>query len=62
MTQRLLIAILFASICVQAQASTANFNALTAGTSYAAPALFSNGGLDFDVLSSQVPGVTWIRT
>jgi hypothetical protein len=54
MTQRLLIAILFASICVQAQANTANFNALTAGTSYAAPALFSNGGLDFDVLSSQV--------
>jgi len=54
MTQRLLIAILFASICVQAQANTANFNALTAGSSYTAPALFSDGGLDFDVLSSQL--------
>jgi hypothetical protein len=50
MTQRLLIAILFASICVQARANTANFNALTAGTSYTAPSTFSNGGLDFDVL------------
>ena len=35
-----------------AQANTANFNALTAGTSYTAPAVFSNGGLDFDVLFS----------
>ena len=52
MTQRLLIAVLFALICAPAQANTANFNALTAGTSYAAPALFSNGGLDFDVLFS----------
>jgi hypothetical protein len=52
MTQRFSIAILFALICAIAQANTANFNALTAGSSYAAPALFSNGGLDFDVLFS----------
>ncbi len=52
MTQRLLTAILFAALCVEGQANTANFNALTAGTSLAAPASFSNGGLDFDVLFS----------
>jgi hypothetical protein len=50
MTRRLLTAILFASICAAAQANTANFNTLTAGTSYAPSSLFSNGGLDFDVL------------
>lgn len=54
MTQRVLIAVLFASICVRAQATTANFNALTAGSSYATPALFSNGGLDFDVMNSSL--------
>ena len=54
MTQRFLITVLLASICAKAQATTANFNALTAGTSYAAPALFSNGGLDFDVLLGTV--------
>ena len=54
MTQRVLIAIFFASICVRAQATTANFNALTAGSSYVAPALFSNGGLDFDVVNSNL--------
>lgn len=52
MIRRLLFAVLFASICAPAQAITANFDALTAGTNYAAPALFSNGGLDFDVLFS----------
>jgi hypothetical protein len=51
MIQRLLISILLASICAEVQATTANFDTLSAGTSYAAPALFSNGGLDFDVLS-----------
>jgi hypothetical protein len=50
MTQRFLITALLASICAAAQANTADFNALTAGTSYSAPASFSNGGLDFDVL------------
>ena len=54
MAQRLLIAVLFALICATAQANTANFNALTAGTSYAAPASFSNGGLDFDVVFGNV--------
>ena len=54
MTQRLLIAILLASICVRVQATTADFNALTAGTSYPTPAVFSNGGLDFDVLFGTV--------
>jgi hypothetical protein len=54
MGQRLLIAVFVALTCAEARANTANFNALTAGTSYAAPALFSNGGLDFDVLFSQV--------
>jgi hypothetical protein len=60
MTQRLLFTILFASICVLARASTANFNSLVAGNSYAAPALFSDGGLNFDVLSSQVNVATAI--
>jgi hypothetical protein len=50
MTQRLLTAILIASICAAAHANTANFNTLSAGTSYAPSSLFSNGGLDFDVL------------
>jgi hypothetical protein len=54
MGRRLLTAVFVALICVPAQANTANFNALTAGTSYAAPALFSNGGLDFDVLFSNL--------
>jgi hypothetical protein len=50
MIQRFLTAVLFASICAAVQANTANFNTLSAGTSYAPSALFSNGGLDFDVL------------
>ena len=54
MTQRFLIAVLLASICATAQANTADFNALTAGSSYSAPASFSNGGLDFDVLLGNV--------
>jgi hypothetical protein len=54
MTQRILIAVLFVLICDEASANTADFNALTAGTSYTAPALFSNGGLDFDVLFGSV--------
>ena len=36
-----------------AQAATANFDALTAGTSYSAGAVISNGGLSFDVLVGQ---------
>jgi hypothetical protein len=54
MTQRLLIAVLFGLTCAAAQANTADFNALAAGSSYAAPALFSNSGLDFDVLVGNV--------
>jgi hypothetical protein len=54
MTQRLLTAVLFALTCATAQANTADFNALPAGTSYTPPALFSNGGLDFDVLFGNV--------
>jgi hypothetical protein len=50
MTRQFLTAVLVALICVRAQANTANFNALPAGASYVAPTLFSNGGLDFDVL------------
>jgi hypothetical protein len=50
MTQRFLTAVLLAVISASAQANTADFNALAAGSSYTAPALFSNGGLDFDVL------------
>ncbi len=52
MTQRLLAAVLVALTCVRAQANVANFNALTAGSSYAAPAIFSNGGLEFELLFS----------
>jgi hypothetical protein len=52
MTRRFLAAIFVAAFCAQAQGNVANFNALTAGTSYTAPALFSNGGLDFDVMFS----------
>lgn len=51
MTRRLFAAIFVAAFCAQAQGNVANFNTLTAGTSYTPPALFSNGGLDFDVLS-----------
>jgi hypothetical protein len=51
MTRTLFAAIFVAAFCAQAQGNVANFNALMAGTSYAAPALFSDGGLDFDVLS-----------
>src|SRR5262249_768792 len=54
MIQRLLITILIASICAEVRATTADFNALAAGTNYPAPALFSNGGLDFDVLLGNV--------
>ena len=54
MTQRFFIAVLLASICATARANTADFNALTAGSSYSAPASFSNGGLDFDVLLGNV--------
>jgi len=54
MTRRFLIAVLLASICAAAHANTADFNALTAGSSYSASALFSNGGLDFDVLQGTV--------
>jgi len=50
MTRRLFAAIFFATVCAQAQGNVANFNTLTAGSSYAAPSLFSNGGLDFDVM------------
>src|SRR4051794_5504372 len=42
--------ILIAMICVRAQATTADFNSLVAGTSYASGSLFSNGGLTFDML------------
>src|SRR5262245_21022783 len=50
MTRRLFAAIFVATFCAQAQGNLANFNALTAGTAYTAPALFSNGGLDFDLM------------
>jgi hypothetical protein len=52
MVQRLLVSALVALTCVRVQAATADFNALTAGSSYAAPAIFSNGGLDFELLFS----------
>jgi hypothetical protein len=58
MSQRFLLAILLVSTCTAAQANTADFNALTAGTNYAASALFSNGGLDFDVLVGNVKVTT----
>jgi hypothetical protein len=48
MTRRLFAAVFVAAFCAQAQGNVADFNALAAGTSYTAPALFSNGGLDFD--------------
>ncbi len=44
--------VLLIPLCSRALASTSNFNALVAGTSYAAPAIFSNGGLDFELLFS----------
>src|SRR6187455_3337376 len=53
MVKRLLIVILAATSCARLEAATADFNALAAGTVYTAPALFSNGGLDFDVLFGQ---------
>ncbi len=39
-------------VCLDARANLADFNALVAGSSYAAPAIFSNGGLDFELLFS----------
>jgi hypothetical protein len=50
MTRRLFAAIFVATFCAQAQGNVANFNALAAGTSYTPPALFANGGIDFDVM------------
>jgi hypothetical protein len=50
MKVRLGVLILVAGLGARLQATTADFNALVAGTSYAAGALFSNGGLNFDVL------------
>src|SRR5262245_35617438 len=42
--------VLAATLVAEARANLANFNALTVGTNYAPGSLFSNGGLDFDVL------------
>jgi hypothetical protein len=50
MVQRLFAVVLVAALAIKAQATTANFDGLTAGTEYAAGSLFSSGGLDFDVL------------
>ena len=41
--------------CASVHASVANFNALTTGSSYMAPAIFSNGGLDFELFFSLGP-------
>jgi hypothetical protein len=37
----------------ESRANTADFNALTAGTRYSPGSMFSNGGLDFDVLAGR---------
>jgi hypothetical protein len=42
--------VLAATLIAEARANLANFNALTVGTIYSPGSLFSNGGLDFDVL------------
>jgi hypothetical protein len=42
--------ILFTAAGLSAQANTADFNSLVAGTSYSSGALFINGGLTFDML------------
>jgi hypothetical protein len=54
MIQRLLMVTVVALLGVVAQANTADFNALTAGTIYLQGSMFSNGGLDFDVLAGKV--------
>src|SRR3954447_11182110 len=50
MNLRVVALLLVTAIGVRARANTADFNALVAGTSYGSGALFSNGGLTFDVL------------
>jgi hypothetical protein len=48
--RRFLAFVLAATLVAESRANLANFNALTVGTIYAPGSLFSNGGLDFDVL------------
>src|SRR5262245_38046758 len=50
MCRRIIVLVLSSTLVVEARANLANFNALTVGTIYAPGSLFSNGGLDFDVL------------
>jgi hypothetical protein len=53
MITRLFVVTVVALIGVEAQANTADFNALTTGT-YLQGSILSNGGLDFDVLAGKV--------
>ncbi len=55
MARRFLPFVFLAVVGIRAQAQTANFNALSAGTLYSAGTEFSNGGLDFDVLAADKP-------
>src|SRR3954464_14215723 len=50
MNVRIIALMFFTAVGLGAQANTADFNSLVAGTSYASGALFSNGGLTFDML------------
>ncbi len=50
MVRRLFVMLLVAALGSKVWANTANFDALPTGAAYAAGSLFSNGGLDFDVL------------
>src|SRR5262245_55125129 len=50
MNLRLFSMVLVAGLAVRAQATTADFNSLIAGTSYPAGSIFTNGGLTFEVL------------
>jgi hypothetical protein len=52
MSRRFLALMFVVAAGSQALATTADFNSLAAGTHYSAGALFSSGGLDFDVVYS----------
>ncbi len=53
MLHRVITLLLFATVSVEAQANTANFDALPVGAMYGSGSGFSDGGLDFDVLNAQ---------
>src|SRR5690242_4855220 len=49
MSCRFVLCALVAALAVRAEATTADFNSLAAGTSYPAGSIFNNGGLTFEL-------------